>query len=248
MSLDFNKLTIIVVTFERPKSLDKLLRSVRRHQPACRVVVADNSKRPESNPAADVYLKVPFDCGLSEARNRALAHVRTPYVCLMDDDFVLDPKAGLVKLYRAVVDGKAHLAGGDFRAPPGRKARWQAWHGLFGVENKCFRLWKGCHKKEGDLHWVDIVHNYWVATTASVREVQWDGDLKLHEHLDFFYRYARRRFKCVYVAGCKILHELVRPAGYKRYRDREFRQIFLKKWDLETIDYWGKIYPKDFRQ
>lgn len=248
MSLDFNKLTIIVVTFERPKSLDKLLRSIRRHRSACRVVVADNSKRLEPNLAADVYLKVPFDCGLSEARNRALARVETPYVCLMDDDFVLDPKAGLDKLYQAVVDGKADLAGGDFRAPPGQKPGWQAWHGLFGVENKCFRLRRGCHRKEGDLHWVDIVHNYWVATTSSVKRVRWDNDLKLQEHLDFFYRYARRRFKCVYVRGCRILHELVRTKHYKKYRDREFRQIFLKKWGLTSIDYWGKIYPRDFRK
>lgn len=247
-NLDFSDLTIIITTFRRPKSLNRLLASIRQHQPACPIIVADNSRSPKPNSAADIYLKLPFDCGLSEARNRALARVETPYVCLMDDDFVLDPKAGLARLYQAVVQGKAELAGGDFRAAPGRKPIWEPWHGLFSVKNKCFKLYRGHHKEEGLLCWVDIVHNFWVATTESVRQVKWDSRLKLQEHLDFFYRYKAAGYKCVHVQDCRILHEPSQPVGYGKYRHRDFRRLFLHIMGLTSINYWGKIYPRDFRK
>jgi hypothetical protein len=72
--------TAIVKTFERPRSLDRLVRSIRRRYPNLRVIVGDDSL--VAYPRRDVeYLRLPVDIGVAAGRNALLEMVRTPYAC-----------------------------------------------------------------------------------------------------------------------------------------------------------------------
>ena len=79
--------TALVKTFERPHILRRLVASMKRLYPALPIVVVDDSREPSS--LAEVHtIPMPYDSGISAGRNEGLKHVRTPYVLVLDDDFV----------------------------------------------------------------------------------------------------------------------------------------------------------------
>jgi hypothetical protein len=63
--------TAIVKTFERPRSLHRLVRSLHAHYPGLRVLVGDDSMTPY--PRSDVeYVRLPVDIGVAAGRNALL--------------------------------------------------------------------------------------------------------------------------------------------------------------------------------
>lgn len=94
--------SIIIKTFERPRSLMRLLKSIAIHYPNSSVIVTDDSREPKRDETLAAfpglkleYHVMPFDSGVCMGRNLALSHVQTPYFVHCDDDFVFDRRAGL---------------------------------------------------------------------------------------------------------------------------------------------------------
>ena len=73
-SADLSRLTAIVRTCERPASVERLAKSVRRHYPQLRLLVADDSRQPR--PVDDAGL-AEIDCRLDVAAAR-LGRVARP--------------------------------------------------------------------------------------------------------------------------------------------------------------------------
>src|SRR5512146_1925795 len=85
-SLD-GELTVLIKTFERPHTLARLVKSIRRRYPTLTVIVVDDSRHPEPLPSVETIV-LPFDSGVSAGRQAGLDRVTTPYVLVLDDDFV----------------------------------------------------------------------------------------------------------------------------------------------------------------
>lgn len=91
-AFDFDAdVTFLVKTHERPQCLRKLLDSLRRHFPTAPVLVADDGRialrhRPDDHTQ---LVALPYDVGLSAARNALLQRVQTRFFVTLDDDFVL---------------------------------------------------------------------------------------------------------------------------------------------------------------
>lgn len=91
-------MTVVICTRDRPLGLDAALASLQRQTDhGFRVLVVDNGSSPESAGVVEKlvlplceYVVEPRP-GLSRARNRALAEVRTDLVAWIDDDEVADP-------------------------------------------------------------------------------------------------------------------------------------------------------------
>lgn len=91
-------MTVVICTRDRPLGLDAALASLQRQTDhGFRVLVVDNGSSPESAAVVEKlglplceYVVEPRP-GLSRARNRALAEVRTDLVAWIDDDEVADP-------------------------------------------------------------------------------------------------------------------------------------------------------------
>jgi glycosyltransferase involved in cell wall biosynthesis len=117
MGLD---LTIIIKTFERKKSLFKLLLSIERYFPNVSVVIADDSLNGLEQELKRfvklniTYLKLPFDTGLSFGRNEALKAVKTQYFLLCDDDFEFDERARVKEVLEDIQKHQYDIIGGDF--------------------------------------------------------------------------------------------------------------------------------------
>lgn len=80
-------LTVLVKTFERPRILRRFVGSVRRFYPDLKVIVVDDSRKPEPIEGLET-ITLPYDSGVSVGRNELVRHAATDYVLLLDDDFV----------------------------------------------------------------------------------------------------------------------------------------------------------------
>lgn len=132
--------------------------------------------------------------------------------------------------------------------------------GLIEVdENRNFRLREGMIGsvkdsfssvgKLFDCKQVDIIANFFLASTKAVQTVRWDDALKLGEHQDFFLRYMQAGFQ---VVSCgkeiTVYHKQDHSdPDYKRKRQREymFLRKFLEKHNLSSfILFSGVTYIK----
>jgi len=251
-------LTAIIKTFERPKALDRLLASMRRHVPQLRVIVADDSFTPR--PRTDVpYVQLPPDVGLSAGRNALVDRVETPYFLLLDDDVEFTDESTIQRLLDIVRSGQADLAGGEmYRAKKKFGGLWTKiketpFHGLLalgGGELRMLRGWRG--SIEGFAHDqpaydCDITHNFFVARTDAVSQVGgWDEELKVEEHAEFFVRFRRAGNRVAYCPSVRIRHWSDRPEFYRKHRERPFRPLAAQKLGITRwVVFDGRVeeYP-----
>jgi len=191
-----DEVSIIVKTFERPQAVERLLRSILLSPAAeCRVLVGDASHDPVP-PACLAqgrieHLRLPVDSGLSYGRNFLVDRVTTPYCVVLDDDLVFTRATRLDVLLAMVKEGGFDLAAGEgnllVRGRPG--------HGNIERRGRQLMLHAGAPPRShhNGLPVYDMVNNFFLATTASLREVRWDERFHVYgNHLDFFMRYSAR--------------------------------------------------------
>ncbi len=175
-SAGLDDVTVMIKTFERPHALARLVESIRRLYPALRVIVVDDSRAPTRLPGVETVV-LPFDSGVSAGRNAGLARVQTPYFVLADDDFVFCRRT---RLARTVAIMRAHpsidVAGGVVVDPRHRRALGG------GPEDP------GPRGSIGGLERRELIRNFFVGRTESVRRIGWDDALKRVDHADFFGR------------------------------------------------------------
>jgi len=77
----------------------------------------------------------------------------------------------------------------------------------------------------------EIVRNFFLATTASLLNTQWDNNLKMSEHEDFFWRYKIKGFKVGWTDYCS--------GKYLSTDDNDYKKMRMKNMNL------GKEYLKN---
>jgi len=243
------EVTALIKTFERPKALAQLVRSVRRFYPHMLILVGDDSFHPTVR--RDVtYIRLPPDTGLSAGRNELLRRVQTPYFLLLDDDMEFTSQTDIPRLLETVKTNDVELAGGNFMLwRRNALRRWyqvwrprvvfdaQPWNGVFYRNGKRMMLTPG-YVESNEGHFVcDFVNNFFVAETDAIRRMGgWDDDLKVYEHWDFFIRFKNAGMKAAYCSDVTIRHWHTRSPQYTKFRLREeFRGLAMKKHDLESF-------------
>jgi hypothetical protein len=195
-SVDLSKLTAVVYTSERARSIARLVASVQRQYPELRLLVADDSRQPRPVAGAD-WIRLPADVGVSAGRNAALARVRTPYFLLLEDELELTRRAHLEKLVALVAENRLDVAAGDCvrctkkllvltsRAPDPA-------HATFEFTGDTLRLCPGHRSADARFLDCDLAHNFFVARTDKVRSMGgWDPQLAVDERIEFFVRAER---------------------------------------------------------
>lgn len=100
----FNAVSVIIPTFQRSDGLSNALKSLTKQLIAAdkiRVIVVDNNPTPQERPSVEAlsdlfenpitYVHV-AEAGLSNARNAAMAVVKTRFVAFLDDDMIASPE------------------------------------------------------------------------------------------------------------------------------------------------------------
>ena len=195
------ELTAVVKTFERPRVVLRLVRSIRRRYPDLRVIVVDDSREPTPMPGVETIV-MPYDSGLSAGRQRALEEVKTKYFLLLDDDHVFY-RHTLLERTLALMEAcpEIDILGGDEVLLP-LFAPSEFWRGEVYDSGPATRE-RG--STIGNLVVCDRVPNFFLSRTERLRLVGWEPALRTLDHIDFFTR-AKGVLTTVYDPDFRVLH------------------------------------------
>jgi GT2 family glycosyltransferase len=134
------------------------------------------------------WLQQPPDCGLSYARNSMMLVATTPFVQLLDDDFVLDEQSHLdLLLERLLTHPGVAIASPVI---PADMAKGWVFQGLIKSTKDTLELTSGDRGYVDGCTRVDYVPNVFMARKNALLAANggWDPELKLGEHEEFFFR------------------------------------------------------------
>lgn len=210
-----DRLTMVVKTFERPHLAARLIRSIRRHYPDAAVIVVDDSREPTRFPGVQ-NLHLPYNSGISAGRNEALQRVETPFVLILDDDFVFTRRTRLRGAMRTmIVNPDIDIMGGQVVDLPLYITHDYRRAAIFPTEAEPVRL---PGSLVAGLPVTEKVPNFFIGRSDGIRRVGWNPKLKLLEHADFFSR-ARGVLTTVMNERLQVLHARTPfDLGYMRIR------------------------------
>ena len=200
--VSLESLTAVIKTFERPHVLKRLVRSIKRCYPDLNIIVVDDSRKSRPLPGVK-WLSLPFDSGVSAGRSAGLSRVETPYILLLDDDFILYSRTGLrAALKEMEMYPQIDIMGGAVVNLPFVKISDYRNAGLFSTAKEPVQR-PGSYI--GPFPVYDKVPNFYIAQTERLRLVDWDPQIKRLDHADFFTR-ARGVLTTVYNDKLRCLH------------------------------------------
>jgi GT2 family glycosyltransferase len=245
---------ICITAFKRPEALDLLLFSIAKYYPQGNIYVADQGG--DFNPAyykklrdrlakaglqnRPSFEKLPYDCGLSYARNYLVKTTPRKYKLILDDDMEFTPETdieGMAELMEdypgyGVVGGLVRQMGSDIHF----EFNLQIKNGtIYQIPDRQPMRTNGTmrYKKTG------CVLNFALFKKDVFSYIAWDENLKTCEHMDFYLRFRNTLYRIMYTPDSAIEH---RPARrneeYKQLRQRpEFLIAMLKKHNATRVKY-----------
>ncbi len=239
-----------ITHFDRPEALRKCVASIRQYYPRAEIVVANNGRL--TVPMVGVeQLDLPFDCGISAARNALADHCGHQYYAIFEEDFELidfSRMGALLHVLRA--DDSIAMAAGSLiqngtvlNYDRDLRRRSDGW--LFGEYPAADVL-----TTPGGVSYrpCDMVLNFGICRSKWAREIRWDEELKVGEHFEFFMRSQAAGYRVAHVPGVVARHARIRPAGYGEFRNRakQMHQLVYQKHGLRghTIENDDeRVYP-----
>lgn len=250
MPSEMRDVTAIVKTFRREPYFMACVTSLRERHPDITILVADDGPEPSPEKAriikdvCDGYFTLPFDSGISYARNFLLRKAQTEYVLIGDDDFWYDQDISKLRTLMEVSD----LAGGRVK----EHGETMDYQGFIEID----RQKEGIVCKDLPLHQFmecdgvrykpcDFTLNFFIARKSAIPE--WDEKIKVvYEHEDFFLS-AKPRTHVVFTPDVLVTHKpdfvkLDDPV-YREFRYRKSDRIyFMNKWGAKFFqDIHGNI-------
>lgn len=232
--------TAIVKTFERPRSLDRLVRSVRRYYPSLRVIVGDDSVT--AYPRSDVdYVRLPVDVGGAAGRNAMLQLVDTPYVLSLDDDIAFTGDTSIERLLETLQRHDAALVAGELidceqRFPLWVRRRRHVYHGVIRREGDSLRLVPGHAGSRGEAYECDLTPQLFLARADALREIGgWFAPLKRDDHHELFLRLKQHRLRVLYRPDVRAEHWQETPHVYAAFRARDYAPVMASRHGLRRI-------------
>ena len=174
---------------------------------------------------------MPFDSGLSAGRNFLLDRVDTKYFMLLDDDTIFTKHTRLEWPLR-VLDEYSDIDLVSGRYLPAK------FFGKQVIENGVFI--RDMEKSNGLIDGFptyDFTANFFIARTDKVANIRWDEELKIQEHMDFFWR-ARGSLNCTVLPYFSSENSHITNKEYAKFRGRgkKFQALQCKKLGVKRIE------------
>lgn len=208
--------TIGITTFLRPDKCRDLIRSIRNFYPCADILIADNGRRlpAETSDLAEDFdgaqtFVLPYDCGLSAARNFLANSVRGDLL-LCDDDFEFIAETQ-IELMIDVLNARpdvGFVCGSAGVTRPMLLGNGKVQRDPLTIERTPL----------GTQYQIcDLADNFVLCSRAALADnLRWDPRLKIGEHHDFFWRVKRSRWKVAFVPSVRVQHY---PGGSSEYSD-----------------------------
>lgn len=246
------RVTFIVKAFERRSCVIRLLDSIAGQYPHVPTLVLDDSKEPllsdeeqavyQKKIPALRFLRTGYDVGLAAGRNILVDAVETPYVLLLDDDFILNEQSHIEKLVDALEWGRFDLAGGCIDSAYSYLALRSPGKLEIKPDVPCFGPASRQPDYEADglsCFQTDFINNFFLGRVSALKEVKWDPRLKLGEHEDFYLRVQDKGLRVGVCRGATAVNDNSCDANpsYKKQRGRvfDFWVLVFKKWGIDTM-------------
>jgi GT2 family glycosyltransferase len=241
-----NKIAVIYTTFLRDILFLRTFKSISLYW-AGPLFIGDQGREngfkyaPSAPRPGLTYLTLPFDCGVSYARNRLIELADQSgfeYIILSADsiEFTRDTVSNMDKGVQFL---DSHPEVGILGFDLNNRAPWEY---FMDIQNSSFLLTKN-PVIEADpgtglrIKRCDICRQIFLAKTETILKVKWDEALKTGEHEDFFWRYKQAGYKVCFTPDIACDYVDYKPADYLKYRERqykEFRNILFAKYKLNS--------------
>lgn len=238
-----NNVTLMVKTFLRPHLLERLHNSIRNYYADIPVIILNDDKNPINivHKNTTVINHQEFNIGVSIGRNIMIDKITTKYFVLLDDDFIFTPDTKLDNALSEIEMCDCDILGGTV-IENGRKLTY---HGdIFFTDDAIISKYK--HHSDGIMK-LDLIPNFFIAKTESIKKIKWDGELKTCEHSDFFVRCKLENVDVRVTNSFSIVHLPEKLNEYAKYRNdtQQYTNIFLNKFDKQKyIACSGAVYYK----
>jgi GT2 family glycosyltransferase len=237
---------IIIPTFLRDdkmmecvNSILKTYEGINRFQPFFKIYIGDQGEQNEEktvfyNKLKDLghnILLLPYNSGLSYARNKLIKKTKEPYILVIDDDYTFTEKTHLEPFFRLLLEKEdVGIVGGalaDRTTVPT--------HILVDVQKnnancityiskpliyqqslqtkiqKTFRFFQS-----------ELVPNFFMAKREVFEDIQWDKELRLAEHSDYFLRLKETKCKTLFTPDVVVEHHPENNSEiYNSYRNNK---------------------------
>ena len=240
MSKEMREVDFIITTMDRYHLLSELLDSIFNFYPDAKVTVADQSQEIDSSFYQKWNLKdlrvlpLPYDCGLSMARNILVEKTDKKYKLLLEDDFLFTKDTKIEKMVSLM--RVADVAGGgvykkDYRIP--------FEHYFARMGNTIFQVPDGdIYESYEDIKYkqTGCVLNFALFKASVFDDVKWHNGLKLREHQHFFYRLKNR---VVFTDDVRIMdNKKGQSREYKALKGRDqFWRIAMQDLGIDKFKY-----------
>eukprot|EP00049_Salpingoeca_infusionum_P002234 m.55011 g.55011 ORF g.55011 m.55011 type:complete len:767 (+) comp11464_c0_seq2:301-2601(+) len=213
--------TIVIRTFLRRECCLRAIKSVRQLYPTIPLIVADDSPDNFEYEGAQT-LHLPFNSGVSYGRNKLAEAAETPYVFIIDDDFILTNN-NLDELVMILEDLDADIVAPKLYPSPTNA-------NVYGmvINNGTMAVFPnattfntvtnpyGCIQS-------NYVLQHYLARRDALLTIRWDDSLKVIDHEDFMIRAHSmniKMFSCAnYVVAEHASDSCPRPEAYASKRD-----------------------------
>lgn len=211
------KLTACITYYMRKASLDRLLASLKKHYPRLGIIVQDT----EGN--------------LSWGRNRLAQRCETPFYLMLEEDMEVTQATHLEWLV-SILEHDDEIGGAGGQLDEDRGPVWWCHNfrpfrdrvdAVYSSEPVRVTPWGVAYRP------CDLLVNFGVFRRELFVDTEWDEDLELYEHRDFYYRSSRKkRFKMAYAPQVQIAHHKDRPTNEynaSRGRARNYEAVIQQK-------------------
>jgi len=251
-------LTAIIISFLRPKYTIDCIKSLQKTYPEIQILVGENGETNNGIKGLlpqNYYIKLPFDSGISVARNKLLSLTKTKYILVGDNDFLYNKDSKLDEMIQFLeVNPDYDLIGG--RVKEGGITR--DYQGTFDIYNNYikYNLIKEQDVTEKDeisglrYKQADIVFNFFVARVNEIKDLSWDENIKVsYEHSHFFLRAKKTGKVIAFTPDAIVKHKFQQYSidkDYIKYRTRKSdKKYFFESLGIErTIDFNGNVNLK----
>ncbi|HUG92884.1 MAG TPA: glycosyltransferase [Planctomycetaceae bacterium] len=236
-----SRVTFGITAFERPRLLEQLVASILARYPGARIMVADNGRRKARLPARVKALDLPFDSGLSRARNALVENLETEFLLLLEEDFLFTDETRIESLFEVLRhDDEVGVAGGALRGPTGRVVAYsmdlESFRRTLFVRETAHRV--RVTPSGTPYRLCDMIWNFALFRREMLHQHRWDERLKLGEHTPYYHQVkltGRWRVACCPSVVCSHLSG-GRSGEYTRHRQRarKFFESYLRDQGFDS--------------
>lgn len=228
--------TILIKSFERSDCVNNLIKSIRKKYPCISIIVVDDGNQdPEfdkDDPNIILY-KMDFDSGLSAGRNYGVSKINTEFFLLCDDDHIFTNDTNIEMMHKILTENSLDILGASIKNVPGGLNNWA---GVLHFNKRILTAEKIVNRFPGELLMCDMVLNFFLARTESIKNHQWDSDLKLAEHIAFFFEHLGK-LKIGFTDKCLVEHHRIETVNYNKYRLRSSKYFEMWKKNKNILEF-----------